>query len=66
MSLWYQTLLVFGLALLVLGYFQYRRSGDVLKVGQELARPSYWVPAIIIAVAYVVLKLLFSGLAKIL
>lgn len=65
MSLWAQTLSAFALTLLVLGYFQYRRHGDVIKVGQELVRPSFWVPALIISAIFLVLRIFFSGLDKI-
>lgn len=65
MSLLYQALLVFGLMLLILGYFQYRRSRDVVAIVQEMFRPSYLVPAAIIALAYVLIKTvitIFSGI----
>lgn len=66
MSLLYQALLVFGLTLLVLGYFQYRRRPDVVHIAQEMFRPGYLVPAAIIAVAYIILKLTVGALAGIL
>lgn len=66
-SIWYQALMVFGLIILIMGFFQYRkRQGDVIEVGREMARPSYWGSAILIAAAYVVLKVVFGFLGKVL
>ena len=62
MNLFYQALVVFALMLLILGYFQYRRRPDVIAIAQEMFRPSYLVPAAIIAVAYVVLKIILTAL----
>jgi hypothetical protein len=61
MSLLAQTVLVFGLMLLILGYFQYRRNPDVVAIGQEMLRPSYLLPAAIIALAYLVIKFLLTA-----
>ena len=60
MSLWMQTLLVFGVLLLIMGYFQYRRSHDVVAIIQEMFRPSYLIPAAIGAIAYLILKVVAS------
>jgi hypothetical protein len=61
-----QTLLVFGILLLIMGYFQYRRSRDVVAIIQEMFRPAYLVPAAIGAVAYLVVKVVASVLDKVL
>ena len=55
-----QTLLVFGVLLLIMGYFQYRRSHDVVAIIQEMFRPSYLIPAAIGAIAYLILKVVAS------
>ena len=66
MNLFYQALLVFGGTLVFLGYFQYRRSGDIVAIVQEMARPMYLVPAIVIALCYVIIRLVIGGLNGIL
>lgn len=60
MSLWGQALIVFGVLLLIMGFFQYRRSPDVIAIAQEMFRPSYLVPALIGAIAYVIIKVIVS------
>lgn len=65
-NIWIQTLMVFGALLLILGYFQYRRSHDIISVVQEMFRPSYLVPPAIGAVAYLIIKLVISALDKVL
>lgn len=62
MSLWAQALIVFGVLLLVMGYFQYRRTPDVIAIAQEMFRPTYLLPAAIGAVVYLVLKFVLSVL----
>lgn len=57
-----QTLLVFGVLLLIMGYFQYRRSHDVVAIIQEMFRPGYLIPAAIGAIAYLILKVVASVL----
>ncbi len=66
MSLWLQALLVFSVLILIMGYFQYRRSHDIISVIQEMFRPSYLVPAIIGTVAFLILKVVASVLDKVL
>lgn len=66
MSLWMQTLLVFGVLLLIMGYFQYRRTHDIIAVIQEMFRPTYLIPAVIGTVAFLVLKVVASLLDKVL
>ena len=66
MSLWAQTLLAFAVLLLIMGYFQYRRSRDVISIVQEMFRPNYLVPAAIGALAYLVIKVVVSLLDKVL
>jgi hypothetical protein len=60
MSLWYQALLVFGGTLVVMGYFQYRRNGDIVAIVQEMARWSYLGTALIITICYVIIYLIVS------
>jgi hypothetical protein len=64
MNIFVQSLLVFGVMLLVLGYFQFLRSGDIISIVQEMFRPQYLVPAALVAVAYLILKAVFSLLNK--
>ena len=66
MSLWAQTLLAFAVLLLIMGYFQYRRSRDVISIVQEMFGPNYLVPAAIGALAYLVIKVVVSVLDKVL
>ena len=66
MNLFAQTLLAFGVTLLVLGYFQYRRKADVVSIVQEMFRPQYLLPAAAVALGYLVLKVVFSLLGKVL
>lgn len=60
MSLFGQAIVVFLFMLLILGFFQYRRSHDVIAVVQEMFRPSYLFPAAIIAVVYVIIKVILT------
>ena len=60
MSLFGQAIVVFLFMLLILGFFQYRRSHDVIAIVQEMFRPSYLFPAAIIAVVYVIIKVILT------
>ncbi len=65
MNIWIESLLVFAAILLILGYFQYRKSPDVISIAQEMFRPAYLVPAVISAIVYFIVKLVLSGLGAI-
>ena len=60
MSLFGQAIVVFLFMPLILGFFQYRRSHDVIAIVQEMFRPSYLFPAAIIAVVYVIIKVILT------
>jgi hypothetical protein len=60
MSLIAQGVLVFGLMLLIMGYFQYRRSHDIISITQEMFRPSYLMPAVIVTLAYIVIRVILT------
>jgi hypothetical protein len=62
MNLFYQALLVFAGTLIVLGYFQFRRNADIIAIVQEMARPMYLVPAVVIAICYVILRIVLGAL----
>lgn len=66
MNIWIETLLVFVSILLILGYFQYRKNPDVIAIGQEMLRPAYLAPALLSALIYFIVKLVFTGLDTIL
>ncbi len=61
MSLFYQALVVFAAMILIMGYFQYRRGPDVITIAQEMFRPQYLVPAIIITICYVIIKVILTA-----
>ena len=62
MNLFYQSLLVFAGTLVLLGYFKFRHNPDIIDIVQEMARPMYLVTAVIIAIAYIVIRLVLGGL----
>lgn len=62
LNLFEQGLLVFAFMLLILGYFQYRRSHDVIAIVQEMFRWQYLGPAFIVAVVYMILKVILGAL----
>jgi hypothetical protein len=66
MNIFLQSLLAAFIAILVLGYFQFRRTGDIVSVVQELFRPQYLVPAALVGIAYLILRVVFSGLDQVL
>jgi hypothetical protein len=65
MNIFVQALMAMGVAALVIGYFQFRRTGDILDVFQEVFRAQYLLPLIGVGIAYIIIKGLFSLLGVI-
>lgn len=65
MTIWFQTFLAFATLTLIVGYFQYRRSRDIITVTQELLQPARLIPIIIGTIVFFIVRLIAIGLGLI-